>query len=272
MDARLIAFERLLNIMDDLRAKCPWDQKQTIESLRHLTIEETYELSDAILKGDKTEIKKEIGDILLHLIFYAKIGSETNDFDITDVINSLCDKMIFRHPHIYGDVKVENAEQVISNWEKIKQTEKGNMGALSGVPNSMPALLKALRIQDKARAIGFDWEKPEQVWEKVQEELQELQDEVALKNSQTSSTSVSEFKDANKEKIEDEFGDVLFALINYGRFLNINAEDALDKTNQKFMFRFNYMEQKIKAQGKALADCTLAEMDVFWNEAKLLGR
>ena len=287
MDTRLVAFERLLNIMDDLRAKCPWDQKQTLESLRHLTIEETYELSDAILKGDKEEIKKEIGDILLHLVFYAKIGSETNDFDITDVINSLCDKMIFRHPHIYSDVKVANAEEVTTNWEKIKQTEKGNKGALSGVPNSMPALLKALRIQDKARAIGFDWENPEQVWEKVQEELQELQDEVDSLKSQAESLEASDMKktneastsrasmsasllDLNKEKIEDEFGDVLFALINYGRFLNINAEDALDRTNHKFMFRFNYMEQKIKAQGKALADCTLAEMDVFWNEAKLL--
>lgn len=271
MDPRLEAFERLLNIMDDLRAKCPWDQKQTIESLRHLTIEETYELSDAILKGDKNEIKKEIGDILLHLVFYAKIGSETNDFDITDVINSLCEKMIFRHPHIYGDVRVKDAEEVTKNWEQLKQTEKGNMGALSGVPNSMPALLKALRIQDKARAIGFDWDKPEQVWEKVEEELQELQDEVAEYNSAAPKTSASEIN-SKKEKIEDEFGDVLFALINYGRFLNINAEDALDKTNQKFIFRFNYMEQKIKAQGKALADCTLAEMDVFWNEAKLLGK
>ena len=170
MDVRLIAFERLLNIMDDLRAKCPWDQKQTFESLRHLTIEETYELSDAILKGDKNEIKKEIGDVLLHLVFYSKLGSETKDFDITDVINSLCEKMIFRHPHIYGDVKVENSEEVIQNWEKLKQKE-GNKGALSGVPNSMPSLLKALRIQDKARAIGFDWEDPNQVWEKVQEEL-----------------------------------------------------------------------------------------------------
>lgn len=281
MDARLVAFERLLNIMDDLRAKCPWDQKQTLESLRHLTIEETYELSDAILKGDKNEIKKEIGDILLHLVFYAKIGSETNDFDITDVINSLCEKMIFRHPHIYGDVKVKDAEEVTRNWEQIKQTEKGNMGALSGVPNSMPALLKALRIQDKARAIGFDWEHSHQVWEKVQEEIQELQDEVALASNSIASVSASdtvkkleaealEAPDYNKNKIEAEFGDVLFALINYGRFLNINAEDALDKTNQKFMFRFNYMEQKIKAQGKTLAECTLAEMDVFWNEAKLV--
>jgi len=259
MDVRLIAFEKLLNIMDDLRTKCPWDQKQTFESLRHLTIEETYELSDAILKGDKNEIKKEIGDVLLHLVFYSKLGSETKDFDITDVINSLCEKMIYRHPHIYGDVKVENSDEVIQNWEKLKQKE-GNKGALSGVPNSMPSLLKALRIQDKARAIGFDWEDPNQVWEKVQEELSELQVEV------TSRTSVNE----NTGKIENEFGDVFFALINYARFLNVNPEDALEKTNKKFISRFNYMEQKIIAQGKALADCSLSEMDVFWNEAKKL--
>jgi XTP/dITP diphosphohydrolase len=256
-DERLVAFERLLNIMDDLRAKCPWDQKQTMESLRHLTIEETYELSDAILKGDKNEIKKEIGDILLHLVFYSKIGSETNDFNITDVINSLCEKMIFRHPHIYGDVKVKDAAEVTTNWEKLKQKE-GNKGALSGVPNSMPSLLKALRIQDKARAIGFDWEEPNQVWEKVQEELGELQEEVASTSSVTDKV----------DKIENEFGDVFFALINYARFLKVNPEDALEKTNKKFISRFNYMEQKILAQGKALADCSLAEMDVFWNEAK----
>lgn len=254
MDERLVAFERLLNIMDDLRVKCPWDQKQTMESLRHLTIEETYELSDAILKGDKNEIKKEIGDILLHLIFYSKIGSETNDFNITDVINSLCEKMIFRHPHIYGDVQVKDAAEVTTNWEKLKQKE-GNKGALSGVPNSMPSLLKALRIQDKARAIGFDWEEPNQVWEKVQEELSELQEEV---------------KANHQEKLEQEFGDVFFALINYARFLKVNPEDALEKTNKKFISRFNYMEQKILAQGKALADCSLAEMDVFWNEAKTM--
>jgi XTP/dITP diphosphohydrolase len=253
-DPRLVAFERLLNIMDDLRAKCPWDQKQTMETLRHLTIEETYELSDAILKNDKQEIKKEIGDILLHLVFYAKIGSETNDFNIADVINSLCEKMIFRHPHIYGDVTVENAEEVTTNWEKLKQKE-GDKGALSGVPNSMPSLLKALRIQDKARAIGFDWDKPEQVWEKVQEELGEFKEEV---------------DNGNHEKLEAEFGDVLFSLINYARYLKINPEDALEKTNKKFIFRFNYMEQKIKEQGKALEDSTLTEMDVFWNEAKKL--
>ena len=260
-DERLVAFERLLNIMDDLRAKCPWDKEQTLESLRHLTIEETYELSDAIMKNDKTEIKKEIGDILLHMIFYAKIGSETGDFDITSVINSLCDKLIFRHPHIYGDVKADDAATVTQNWEKIKQKE-GNKGALSGVPSSMPSLLKALRIQDKARAIGFDWDRPEQVWEKVQEELSEFHEEV------TSRSSAND--DSNKEKIEGEFGDVLFSLINYARYLKINPEDALEKTNKKFIYRFNYMEKKILEQGKALADSTLEEMDKFWNEAKKL--
>lgn len=262
-DERLVAFKRLLDIMDDLRAKCPWDKKQTLESLRHLTIEETYELSDAIMKKDMTEIKKEIGDILLHMVFYSKIGSETNDFDITSVINSLCDKLIFRHPHIYGDVKADDAETVTQNWEKIKQKE-GNKGALSGVPSSMPSLIKALRIQDKAQAIGFDWEKPEQVWEKVQEELGELQEEVTSRASATSEDS----KNKSQEKLEQEFGDVFFALINYARFLKVNPEDALEKTNKKFISRFNYMEQKIKEQGKALADCSLEEMDKYWNEAK----
>lgn len=252
MKEKLLAFERLLNIMDDLRAKCPWDIKQTMESLRHLTIEETYELSDAILKNDKNEIKKELGDLMLHLVFYSKIASETNDFNIADVINSLCEKMIFRHPHIYGDTKVSDADEVTRNWEKLKQKE-GDKGALSGVPNSMPSLLKALRIQDKARAIGFDWEKPEQVWDKVQEELQEFKTEVAH---------------GNKEKLEAEFGDVLFSLINYARFHHINPEDALEKTNQKFIYRFNYMEKKIKEQGKTLAQSSLDEMDVYWNEAK----
>lgn len=265
-DERLVAFERLLNIMDDLRAKCPWDQKQTMESLRHLTIEETYELSDAILKNDKNEIKKEIGDILLHLVFYAKIGSETNDFNITDVINSLCEKMIFRHPHIYGDVQVDNAEQVTQNWEKLKQKE-GNKGALSGVPNSMPSLLKALRIQDKARAVGFDWDQPEQVWDKVQEELAEFKAEVDSSRLVATATGASQEKQS-QEKMESEFGDVLFSLINYARYLKINPEDALERTNKKFISRFNYMEEKIKGQGKSLADSSLEEMDVFWNEAK----
>lgn len=256
MNEKQEAFQRLLTIMDELRAQCPWDKKQTIESLRHLTIEETYELSDAILKKDSNELKKELGDILLHIVFYAKIASETNTFDITDVINSLCDKLIFRHPHIYGDVKVQDEEEVKQNWEKLKQKEKdGNKTVLSGVPDSMPALLKAYRIQEKARAVGFDWEKPEQVFEKVKEELGELDAEVAKNNA---------------EKIENEFGDVLFSLINYARFLNVNPEDALEKTNKKFIKRFTYMEQKLKEQNKQIGDCTLAEMDVYWNEAKSL--
>lgn len=257
MKEKLEAFERLLNIMDELREKCPWDKKQTIESLRHLTIEETYELSDAILKKDVNDLKKELGDILLHIVFYARIASETKDFNIADVMNALCDKLIFRHPHIYGDVKVSGEEDVKQNWEKLKQKEKnGNITVLSGVPNSMPALLKAYRIQEKARAVGFDWEKPEQVFEKVKEELGELDQEVAQKQ--------------NAEKIENEFGDVLFSLINYARFLNVNPEDALEKTNKKFIKRFTYMEQKIKEKGKQIGDCTLAEMDVYWNEAKKL--
>lgn len=264
MNQKLQAFERLLTIMDELREKCPWDKKQTIESLRHLTIEETYELSDAILKNDTEELKKELGDILLHIVFYARIASETGRFSITEVINALCDKLIFRHPHIYGDsekggelVKVNNEEDVKQNWEQLKQKEKGgNKTVLSGVPNSMPALLKAYRIQEKAKAVGFDWEQPEQVFEKVKEEINELNNEIKLKH--------------NESKIEDEFGDVLFALINYARFLNVNPEDALEKTNKKFIKRFTYIEQKIKEQGKQLSDCSLAEMDVYWNEAKKL--
>lgn len=257
MNEKLAAFERLLTIMDDLREKCPWDKKQTIESLRHLTIEETYELSDAILKDDKKELKKELGDILLHIVFYARIASETNDFNISDVINSLCDKLIFRHPHIYGDVTVKDENEVKQNWEKLKQKEKdGNKTVLSGVPSSMPALLKAYRIQEKARAVGFDWEEPEQVFEKVKEELMELSAEVSVENNLT--------------KIEDEFGDVLFSMINYARFLGVNPEDALEKTNKKFIKRFNYMEQKLKEKNKEIGECTLAEMDVYWNEAKSL--
>jgi XTP/dITP diphosphohydrolase len=252
----LRSFERLLNIMDDLREKCPWDKKQTIESLRHLTIEETYELSDAILKTDLNEIKKELGDILLHIVFYARIGSELKAFDIKKVIDDLCEKLIYRHPHIYGDVKAETEEQVKQNWEQLKQKEKdGNKTALSGVPNSMPALLKAYRIQEKVSAIGFDWEKPEQVYEKVKEELGEFEKEVSA---------------GNKEKSNEEFGDVLFSLINYARFLNINPEDALENTNKKFTQRFNYLEQKIKSQNKTLKDCSLDEMNVYWEEAKQL--
>jgi len=255
MKEKLAAFERLLIMMDELREKCPWDKKQTIESLRHLTIEETYELADSIIEKDMVNIKKELGDILLHIVFYARIASETKTFDIADVINSLCDKMISRHPHIYGDVKVENEQDVKENWEKLKLKE-GNKSVLAGVPVSLPSLVKASRIQDKARAVGFDWEKPEQVWEKVEEEILELKHEVEQKSS--------------KEKIEDEFGDVLFSLVNYGRFLNINPEDALEKTNKKFIKRFQYLEQEAGKQGKKLADMTLAEMDVYWNKAKEL--
>lgn len=252
MKEKLEAFERLLNIMDELREKCPWDKKQTMQSLRHLTIEETYELTDAIFDNDLEEIKKELGDLMLHLVFYAKIGSETNAFDMADVLNGVCEKLIYRHPHIYGDVKVKDEEEVKSNWEKLKLKE-GKQSVLEGVPNSLPALIKAIRIQDKARGVGFDWDNKEQVWEKVEEEMQELKVEIALNN---------------KEKIEDEFGDVLFALINYGRFLNVNAEDALEKTNKKFIKRFQYLETETKKDGKILSEMTLDEMDVYWNEAK----
>ena len=251
-EEQLAAFGRLLDIMDDLREKCPWDKKQTLESLRHLTIEETYELGDAILDHDLVEVKKELGDLLLHIVFYAKIGSETNDFDIADVAHSICDKLINRHPHIYGDVVVENEEQVKQNWEKIKLKE-GKKSVLEGVPKSLPALVKASRIQDKVKGVGFDWEEPHQVWEKVQEELNELQVEVL---------------NQNQDKIEAEFGDVLFSMINYARFLKINPEDALERTNKKFIKRFQYLESKATEIGKPLSEMTLAEMDVFWEEAK----
>ncbi|MCW3086597.1 MAG: nucleoside triphosphate pyrophosphohydrolase [Bacteroidetes bacterium] len=253
MDEKLKAFERLLIIMDELREQCPWDKKQTIESLRHLTIEETYELADAILDKDMVNIKKELGDVLLHIVFYARIASETNDFNIADVINSLCDKLIFRHPHIYSDVKADTEEQVKENWEKLKLKE-GNKSVLSGVTKSQPSLVKASRIQEKARAVGFDWEKPEQVWEKVQEEIAEFKHEVD--------------SGASHEKMEGEFGDVLFSLINYARFKNINPEDALEKTNRKFIKRFQYLEAEAAKAGKQLSDMTLAEMDVHWNKAK----
>ena len=256
MDARAESFLKLLKIMDELREQCPWDKKQTIESIRHLTIEETFELSDAILKNDLNEIKKELGDILLHIVFYSRIASETNAFTIKEVIDSLCEKLIFRHPHIYGDVKADTDEQVKQNWEQLKQKEKGgNKSVLAGVPNSMPALLKAYRIQEKARAVGFDWEKPEQVFEKVQEELQEFSIEI---------------KNKNQAAAEKEFGDVLFSLINYARFVNINPEDALEHTNQKFIKRFAHMEMRVKEQGKQIADCKLEELDGYWNEAKAL--
>lgn len=250
--AQLTAFDRLLTIMDELRAQCPWDKKQTMQTLRHLTIEETYELGDAILEDDLEEVKKELGDVLLHIVFYAKIGSETNDFDIADVCNDICEKLINRHPHIYGDVEVNNEADVKRNWENIKLKE-GKNSVLEGVPKGLPALVKANRIQDKVAGVGFDWEKPEQVWEKVQEELQEFQEEIASENS---------------EKMEAEFGDVLFSLVNYARFLDINPENALERTNKKFIGRFQYLEQKAKELGKPLKDMTLEEMDVFWEEAK----
>src|SRR4051812_12547865 len=251
---QLQAFERLLNIMDDLREKCPWDKKQTLQTLRHLTIEETYELGDAILDNDSSEIKKELGDLLLHIVFYAKIGSESDAFDMADVCNEICEKLIHRHPHIYGDVEVNDEEDVKRNWEKLKLKE-GKKSVLEGVPKSLPALVKASRIQDKVKGVGFDWEEPHQVWDKLQEELQELQEEV---------------KTGNHEKIEGEFGDVLFSMINYARFLNVNPEDALERTNKKFIKRFQYLESKAGELGKPLMEMSLAEMDVFWNEAKKL--
>jgi len=251
---QLKAFDRLLTVMDELRAKCPWDKKQTLKSLRHLTIEETYELGDAILDNDLQEVKNELGDLLLHIVFYAKIGSETNDFDIADVANSICEKLINRHPHIYGDVKVKDEAEVKQNWEKLKLKE-GKTSVLEGVPKSLPALVKASRIQEKVTGVGFDWEEPQQVWEKVEEELQEFKEEV---------------KNGNQEQIEQEFGDVLFSLINYARFLNINPENALETTNKKFIKRFQYLESKAKTLNKTLSEMTLSEMDVFWEEAKSL--
>lgn len=252
MDKRLQAFQRLLNIMDDLRAQCPWDKKQTMQSLRHLTIEETYELGDAILDNDLQEVKKELGDLLLHIVFYAKIGSETGDFDIADVANGVCEKLIIRHPHIYGDVKVDDEEDVKRNWEKIKLKE-GNKSVLGGVPKSLPALVKASRIQDKAAGVGFDWDNIDDVFAKVKEEIEELHTEV---------------KAQKHTAIEAEFGDVLFSLINYARFLKVNPEDALERTNKKFIARFQYLERKAADSGKSLRDMTLAEMEAYWQEAK----
>lgn len=252
MNNALESFGRLLQIMDELREKCPWDKSQTLESLRYLTIEETYELSDAILEKDLDEIKKELGDLMLHLVFYSKIASEKNAFTITDVLNSINEKLVRRHPHIYGDVVADDAETVKNNWEKIKMTE-GRESVLSGVPNSLPAMVKAYRIQEKARGVGFDWENAGQVWDKVQEELSELEYEKI---------------NGSPEKVEDEFGDLLFALINYARFINVNPEDALERTNKKFVKRFRYIEDKVNEAGKSMHDMTLAELDVIWNEAK----
>ncbi len=251
---QLQALDRLLTIMDELREQCPWDKKQTLQSLRHLTIEETYELGDAILDNDLEEVKKELGDLLLHIIFYARIGSETGDFDIADVANTICEKLINRHPHIYGDVDVNDEEDVKRNWENIKLKE-GKKSVLEGVPQSLPALVKANRIQEKVAGVGFDWEQPEQVFEKLKEELGELEAEV---------------KTANSKAIESEFGDVLFSMVNYARFLGINPENALERTNKKFIGRFQYLEGKAKEQEKSLKEMSLAEMDVFWEEAKTL--
>lgn len=248
----LKAFDRLLTIMDELREQCPWDKKQTLQSLRYLTIEETYELGDAILENDLNEVKNELGDLLLHIVFYSKIGSETKDFDIADVANAICEKLINRHPHIYGDVKVDNEEDVKRNWENLKLKE-GKKSVLEGVPKSLPAMVKASRIQDKVAGVGFDWEKPTQVFEKLEEELSELQYEIEKQDI---------------DKIESEFGDVLFSMINYARFLKINPEDALERTNKKFVARFQYLEKKARQNNKNLEEMSLEEMNVFWEEAK----
>lgn len=248
------AFRRLLEVMDELRAKCPWDKKQTFESLRANTIEETYELCDAIIKKDLNDIKKELGDVLLHIVFYSKIASETEDFDIADVCNSLCDKLIFRHPHVFGDGAAKTAGEVEQTWEQIKQKEKdGNKSVLSGVPEALPALIKSYRIQDKARNVGFDWEDRSQVWDKVKEELSEFQ---------------AEIDNQDAEKMEEEFGDLLFSMVNAARLYKINPENALEKTNRKFIRRFNYIEEQTIKAGKNLKDLPLAEMDELWNEAK----
>ena len=253
-EEKMQAFGRLLDIMDDLRSQCPWDKKQTMLTLRPLTMEELYELTDAILEGNMPEIKKELGDVLLHLIFYAKIASETQNFDIADVIHSLCEKLIERHPHIYGNISVKNEEEVKKNWEKIKLKE-GNKSVLGGVPKSLPALVKATRIQDKAAGVGFDWDNIDDVFAKIKEEIDELHAEV---------------KAQKQSNIESEFGDVLFSLINYARFLKVNPEDALERTNRKFIARFQYLEEKATAQGKSLKDMTLQEMETYWQEAKNL--
>ena len=254
MELEKTAFARLLKIMNELRDQCPWDKEQTMESLRHLTIEEVYELSDAIMQNNPVEIKKELGDILLHIVFYAKIASETNEFNVTDVLNSICDKLIQRHPHIYGDVKVSGQEEVKQNWEKIKLKE-GNRSVLSGVPKGLPSMVKAIRIQDKARGVGFDWENKNQVWEKVNEELNEF--------NEAAQSGIT-----NKNKIEEEFGDLIFSLINYARFIDINPEDALEKTNLKFIKRFTFIEDEIKKKGRKIEEVDLNEMENLWQEAK----
>ena len=253
---KLEAFDRLLTVMDELRLNCPWDKKQTHESLRHLTIEEVYELGDAILSGEQENIKKELGDVLLHIVFYSRIASETNDFNIADVIDAVCEKLIFRHPHIYGNVTAETEEEVKRNWESLKKKE-GQELTLSGVPRSLPPMVKAMRIQEKARGAGFDWDEPAQVWEKVLEEIQEFRELTVDGNVDT-------------VEAEKELGDVFFSLINYARFLKLNPDQALERTNLKFITRFNYLEEKARGNGKSLNDMTLQEMDIYWNEAKKL--
>lgn len=255
--AKLEAFDRLLTIMDELRENCPWDKKQTLESLRHLTIEETYELSDAILNGNLQEIKKELGDLMLHNAFYARIASETQAFDMADVLNSICDKLIERHPHVYGDVVADTEDEVKSNWEKLK-LKHGNKSVLEGVPTSLPALVKAIRIQDKARGVGFDWERKEQVWEKVEEEMTEFKNEF----NATSTDAI------DKERATAEFGDLLFSLVNYARFIQIDPEEALERTNKKFIQRFQFLETESARDGKKMGEMTLEEMDKYWEKAK----
>lgn len=257
------AFARLLDIMDTLREKCPWDRKQTFESLRPQTIEETYELCDAILAGDMKNVSKELGDVLLHIVFYAKMGKEQNAFDITDVINLLCDKLVYRHPHVYGDVRASSAGEVIKNWEQLKRTEKdGNKTVLSGVPNSLPSLIKAYRIQDKARAVGFDWQKKEDVWDKVKEETAEFQAELGKLDPKDP---------VSLKAAEGELGDLLFSIVNASRLYDLNPDSALESTNNKFRNRFTYVELKAKEMGRDLKDMTLGEMDALWNEAKSKG-
>lgn len=261
-EEQLQAFGRLLDIMDDLREKCPWDRKQTFDSLRQNTIEETYELATAISRHDMNEISKELGDVLLHVVFYAKMGSETNDFDIADVCNRLCDKLVFRHPHVYGDEAAQNAEEVSKLWEQVKLKEKGgNRTVLGGIPDSLPSLVKAYRIQDKVANVGFDWEKREDVWDKVKEEIAEFEEELT-------SERVNEL---TNERVSEEFGDLMFALINAARLYKIKPDNALEQTNLKFIRRFNYIEQRAKEQGKDLKDMCLEEMDALWNEAKKNG-
>ena len=256
-EAKLKAFDRLLTVMDELRENCPWDKKQTLESLRHLTIEETYELSDAILEGNLNEVKKELGDLMLHNVFYARIASEQGVFNVADVLNAICDKLIERHPHIYGDVIATDEKTVKENWEKIK-LKTGNKSVLEGVPKSLPALVKAIRIQDKARGVGFDWERKEQVWEKVEEEMREFKNEFNVESNDA----------INKEKAMAEFGDLLFSLVNYARFINLDPEEALERTNKKFIKRFQYLETESAKDGKKMGEMTLAEMDEYWNRAK----